>query len=459
MTTLSMGCASITDLRSIPESNKAEKEIFVELVPQTWAEDTTDLDKVSISWNDLKDPDVHRLIDLAIKNNLSLKNSYLALAKATNSFKLVKQQRRTQYGADANASAIKVEDIDTQESYTFTSFARYEVDLWNTIKSRVKNNALSIENLEEDLETLKISLASTVASLYFDLKVQDQVLKLRKEQLGIVKRQRDLQSIRLQAGAITRLDVDQLDVEIQSQESNIETLISSRLRTEQNLAILVGQPPQSFKVKVSELEMFAIPRLNPEAPSTLITRRPDIKRAERAIEQANLSLHEARTAYLPSLSLAVTGNKSSDDLSDFLSFSDITHTLISSLQQTILDDGDRKIQKQNAEISVEQELNNYRLAILESLSEVESALINQNENIRQISILNAQIEAQKRAAQITKIRYETGSASAYDFIREQQIILSIKEREFLNWQKGINTSISLLRSLNINPETRRKVLS
>ena len=391
-----------------------------------------DVGSASISWTDFDDPILHDLIQTSFENNLNIENAYLTLEQATNSFSIQKQEKKVQYGADVIANRTDVEDFDPRETYSFSSFARYEIDLWNKIGARIEDTVLALESAEESIVVARITIAGVITDLYFNIRVQDRILELRREQLDILAHQKALQTVRLRAGAITRLDVDQLDVEIQSLESNIESLIASRRRAEQNLAILIGTPPIDFRVEPKPLDMFDVPRLNPEAPAKLILNRPDIRDAEREIRRANLSLHGARTNYLPDFILQLTGTKSTDNISDFLSLSDIVHSSIGSISQILLDDGDRKIEKTNARISVDQALNNYELVILDALIEIETALIDQNENLRQIGILQNQLKAQERASEITKVRYESGTASAFDFIREQQTILSIKELSLIH---------------------------
>jgi len=445
------GCSTLKDLRTVPDSHKEKSEILKRITPVNWSTNQIGIASASISWEDFDDPLLHELIRTCFENNLNLENAYLAVEQATNSFSVLRQEKKFQYGSEITTVRSEVEGFEKQETYTFSSFAQYEIDLWNKVGARVEDIALELDSANEDILVGRITLASTLAELYFNIRVQDRILELRREQLSILEHQKALQSIRLKAGAITRLDIDQLDVEIQSLESNIESLNASRQRAEQNMAILIGIPPNQFNIKPKALDMFDVPRLKPEAPSELILNRPDIRKAEREIRRANLSLQQARTNYLPDFILQIAGTKSTDNVSDFLSLNNIVHSTIGTISQTLLDDGDRKVEKKNSKISVSQELNNYELTILDALIEVEAALIDQNKNLRQISILQSQLKAQQRASKITKVRYESGNASAFDFIREQQTILTIKEQEVLNWQQGLSTAISLLRILNIQP--------
>ena len=105
---MSSSCSTIKDLRRIPESQKELSNIFSEATPSGWSETALEAWPDSITWNDLDDPYLHDLIDQALENNISLKNSYLTLDQAINNFKIVKQQRKVQYGAGGTASVVKV---------------------------------------------------------------------------------------------------------------------------------------------------------------------------------------------------------------------------------------------------------------------------------------------------------------------------------------------------------------
>ncbi len=446
-----LGSTACQSIRKLPDANPSIQKVSEQTLPQEWRESTPSQFSSHLNWLTFQDPVLQKLIKQGLANNINLKNTYLSLEQARISLDGARKGQEINYNIGGNSGLNVSKGRSITDSYSLSASASYEIDFWNRIAAGVKSQELSLDNSETNLKTLRISTAANITTTYFSLRIQDEILKLRREQLKILEKQRDLQSVRLRAGAITRLGVDQLDVNIQSRKSGIETLISRRRQSEQRLATALGLTPQEFQLQTEDLNMFALPRLKPDTPSEVLTARPDIQNAERAIEQAFLSLHQARTAFLPSFSLSANTGTASGDLIDFLTLSSISRSAAASVRQTFLDNGARKRRVQSSEISIEQSLNRYQSAILSALTDVESALIQQGNNVRQIEIFQSQIEAQERATKLTEILYQSGSGDAFDFIREQQAQLNLKERELNNWQQGINISISLLRALGVDP--------
>lgn len=445
------GCQSLESLRAVPDALPAISDVSKQTIPQAWREQTAAEFSSNLNWGGLDDPILQGLITQGLANNLNMKNAYLSQEQALISLESVRQGQKINYNIGGNSGLSVSNGRRVADSYSLSASASYEVDFWNRIKAGVERQELSVYSSEANLKTLRISTAANIASLYFSLRVQDEILKLRRKNLKTFERQRELQAVRFGAGAITRLGIDQLDATIQRLKSGIEDFLARRQQTEQSLAVLLGLTPQTFRLDTRPIDMFTIPRLTPDTPSSVLFSRPDIQNAERAIEQAYLSLHVARTAFLPTFSLSGNAGTASGDLLDFLSLGTITRSAVASVRHTFLENGNRKRQVQVNEISIERSLNTYQNTILSALSDVESALIQQGNNIRQIEILKSQAEAQDRATKLTEILYQSGSGDAFDFIREQQSRLSLQEREISNWQRGINTSISLLRALGVDP--------
>ncbi|MCF6293052.1 MAG: TolC family protein [Robiginitomaculum sp.] len=444
------GCQS---LRTLPDAGPAINDVSAQTMPRAWQERVSAEFPANINWQSLGDPVLQDLIAQGLANNLNMKNAYLSLDQALISLEGVRQGQKINYGISGNGGLSVSNGRRVADSYSLSASASYEIDFWNRIRAGVERQELSIDNSESNLKTLRISTAASIASLYFSLRVQDEILNLRRRSLTAFERWRELQAVRLSAGAITRLGIDQLDADIQNRKSAIEDFIARRQQTEQSLAIVLGQTPQDFRLKARAIDMFEIPRLTPDTPSHVLVARPDIQNAERSIEQAYLSLHIARTAFLPTFSLSANTGTASNDLLKFLSLDTISRSAAASVRQIFLDNGNRRRNVEINEIAIEQSLNRYQNTILSALSDVETALIQQGNNIRQIEILKSQAEAQDRATKLTETLYQSGTGDAFDFIREQQSRLSLQEREIRNWQQGINISVSLLRALGVDPDT------
>ncbi len=409
-------------------------------------------DSATLAWDSFDDPVLTELIVEALQSNLLLERQRLSV-EAT---RINLEAARTRLFpvltlTGPNASVSRSRDASTVRTYGFSGVASYEVDLWREVGNDVERQMLAVTNSEDGLQSARISIAALVARRYFSIRQQDEAIRLQQEQLSILGEQRRLTEVNLRAGTITRQPLDQLDVRIETLRSDIERARIVRQSNAQVLAALLGKPLQQFSLSPVPFVETRIPRLDPAAPAELLRNRPDLRIAERAIRSANLSVENARTAWLPSLNASASASSSAGSLSDLLSGESLASNIGASLSTLLFDNGFRDRNIRQSEIIREQAILAYEDSIINALSEIENALNDQYENTLQIEIQERQAAAQARVTETTRILYQTGDATAFDLIREQQNLLQVQQRRVNNWRDGMFASISILQALGVDP--------
>lgn len=433
----------------VPEINEPQINAPI---PAQWQAASNEMFPRSINWSDFKDPVLQDFLDRALVSNLDIKSTFLALENARIQLEASESRRGPVYNiAGPDISLDQGDQGSLRESYGFNGSVRYEVDFWDRIKNDIAQNELSVLDSETDIKIRKISVTAQVVRTYFSIRVQDELIRLQEEQIKILRQQKGLTDVNLEAGAVTRLSVDQLNVSIQQQLSSLENARAARQRSVHNLALLLGMPPQELDIKAVPYPFIEIPRLNPLTPAIVLAQRPDIQSFERSIIAANLSLDTARNAWYPSIGLSANAGTNSVSLSNLFSGSALAANLGATLNNTLLDNGDRQRTVRRSENTVEQTVLNYETAILSGLQEIEAALIDQEANLRQIEIIKLQEQSQDNVTRITRVKYETGAASAFDLITEQRNNLNVKQQSVQTWQQGMNTAVSLLQALGVEP--------
>ena len=236
-------------------------------MPAAWSESIPVAARSDVLWASFDDPILRGLIAQGLANNPGLQSTRLSLEAANIAIEDAEARRGvivSATGPNIGVSEGKARDLSGFVS--LSGGASYEIDLWGRLATNVALSELSYANVEQNIRTARISLAGQIAQTYFDLRVDDALLELQIDQLGLIRRQRDVAQVRFDAGVRTRLSVAQFDVEIQSLLSGIETTIAGRRQSEQTLAILLGQSPQSFSIDAIPLVLFEIPRVSPDTP-------------------------------------------------------------------------------------------------------------------------------------------------------------------------------------------------
>ncbi|MCF6215901.1 MAG: TolC family protein [Emcibacter sp.] len=435
------------------EIHKNIVKIHSAVVPETWQTQSRESHISSLSWNDFADLKLTYLIKKAFQDNLTLRGARLRLKNAHINLEQAKTGQRPSLSLGSFGANLSYADTGiSRESYSLGATSSYQVDLWGRIENSISQPEIALENEEISLIASKITIAQSITTLYFNIRAQDKLIRLQEEQIHIQEKLRDLSRVRLSAGVITSINVDQIDVSIQSLKSNLEIQIANRFSLERSLSIILGQSPQTFKLLPRDFIMTPIPRLKPYLPAETLRQRPDLRIAENSLRSADISIDTAKKAWLPNLSLNGSANFRSITLSDLLTGKAFSSQIAAAFSALIYDNGNRKRALRRSQIAKEQSLINYQRVVLSVLSEVENALTSQEENIRQIEIQALQEQAQERVTKATKIQYEGGVASAFDLIREQGNELNVQRNKIRNWQAGMRISANMLVVLGVSPE-------
>jgi NodT family efflux transporter outer membrane factor (OMF) lipoprotein len=420
------------------------------MTPQAWRIAPAEGHVTEMAWADLQEVRLDALIARALTANPDIEALALNTELARIGIRDARAARDPSLLVSGPNASLQEGDAGSASTAAVSASARYEIDLWGRLAAGVRLQEIAAENADTVLRGFRVTLAAAVAGAYYDLRLQDELLRLRVRQLENTEQLLTLTETRLSAGAITRLEIDQLEVEILRLRSAIEDARGQRAFAEQQMAILIGSPPGDFTLEPVELVFSEPPRLAPGTPAAVLAARPDIQIAERGLEAAGLSSHLARTAYFPTVSLTGSAGALSPDLSDFLSVRE-SWSVGAQLASTLFDSGARTRAAERARIGAEQAGLSWRAAVLQALSDVETSLLFQDQNIRQTALLDQRLQAQERVSRATRSRYEAGVASAFELIAEQQLEIGLREQRAQNWRQSRAAAIGLLRALAVDP--------
>jgi len=200
-----------------------------------------------------------------------------------------------------------------------------------------------------------------------------QVLNLRER--GKIARdniatERDVLNIvetQYREGRASALEVAQQKTAVANVEAALTALERQEQVTEDGLAVLRGRAPADLSVTTDTLQDIALPAIAAGQPSTLLERRPDIRRAEQDLIAAHADIAVARAALFPTLNLGL-------DPTLFASPGTAAVALASSLTAPIFEGGRLRGEVERTEAREAELVETYRQIILTSFQEVEDAL-------------------------------------------------------------------------------------
>lgn len=285
----------------------------------------------------------------------------------------------------------------------------YEVDFWGKNRASQEAAQASLAANRYDRETVALTVTSGIVSTYLQVLSLRDRLAIARQNIDNAERVLKLVEAQSRAGAASPLDLARQRSALANQRALIPDLQQQEQDAQTALAILLGRPPQNFAVEEKGLAGIQMPRITPGMPSELLSRRPDIRRAESNLAAANANVAVARAALFPSISLTGSTGAQSSALLSLFDGPNLFASIGSSLVAPIFDGGRLRNQRDLAIAQKEELVQVYRQRVINSLSEVEKALgaIRSLEERYRLKI--GEVDQARFAFDLSEIRYRAGA--------------------------------------------------
>lgn len=322
----------------------------------------------------------------------------------------------------------------------------YEVDLWGRV--RRSNEAARAEALASRFgrDSIRLTLLGQVANEYLALRSNDAQLAVTQETL--ISREKTLKIVeaRLDAGSASALEVAQAVSSYTAAQSQLSQVKRLRAISESQIGLLTGQP--GLKIASGHLEQLPLPPTPPAGlPSTLLEARPDVRQAEEKLIAANARIGVAKAAYFPTISLTGLYGGESMALSNLFTNNATIWSAALGLSMPIFDAGRTGARVDQATAAQKESLANYRKTMQSAFKEVNDALVNLKEYADIESANTAQLNAARRALELSQARYEAGYAGFMEVLDAQRTT-NLAQLEFLNSRKNrLGAAVDLFKAL------------
>ena len=136
-------------------------------------------------WLGYNEPALNELISLALKNNIDLAKSAIAVNKALAQAGVLQADLVPSFNANLGAETGK--NIKTggswNESYKSGVSLSYEIDLWRKLANSADAAMWEANATKYDLEAARLALINSVADAYFEAKYQKESINLYEKTL------------------------------------------------------------------------------------------------------------------------------------------------------------------------------------------------------------------------------------------------------------------------------------
>ncbi|MGY2295497.1 efflux transporter outer membrane subunit [Pseudomonas yamanorum] len=337
------------------------------------------------------------------------------------------------------------DDNKAVDYFDATLSASYEVDFWGGRRAAFDSAVLGVRASEFDRATVELTLLGSVADTYA------QTLSLRERSriaaLNLANAQAVLKLVqtRHDAGSATTLELAQQKSLVAAQQRQLPLVQQQAEGALITLAALLGQPVQNLTLESKDLNQLNWPSIGAGLPSELLSRRPDIARAEAQLAAAQADVTVARAAMLPTVTLSANLGSGASTASDILRSP--FYNLTAGLVAPIFNNGRLSAERDKASARQEELLYNYRGAIINGFADVERALtdirgIDQQRQWQQEELNQAQI-----AFDIAQNRYQAGAEDLLTVLETQRTLYAAQDLNVQLRLSRVQASIGLYKAL------------
>jgi len=404
------------------------------------AKDTT----LNLQWFELfSDTVLNKIIMQALDSNTNLHIAVLRVEQSRSAYKNSKAKQWPSIGYQASAN---IADPAT-DNFELLGTASWELDFWGKIRHAKRAAYAEMIASEEGLKTIKTTIVSDAASLYFLLRDLDNRIEVTRQTITSRQTYYEMVNQRFLKGESAELDKLQAEQQLALAEATLSSLQRELSITERSLNILLGQTPQPVQRGITNADQVIIPAVPAGLPSTLLEHRPDVVAAENTLiaETERIGVYQAMR--FPSFSLTGILGVASNDVNTLLTGDALTAGVTGMVLGPLFEFGINKrrvdVQKAEAEIAVNNYLNTYRTA----LADVENSLVGIQSYREEYAARLRQVEAARRALMLTKAKYDAGFTSYLEVLIAESYAFDAELLASFTRGQQLTSTVALYRAL------------
>jgi NodT family efflux transporter outer membrane factor (OMF) lipoprotein len=399
-------------------------------------------------WQRFGSPELTRLVDEGQSSNLELAGALARVRQAEAEARIAGVSLLPAANVYSDASrAMPIGRGSASTSAGSGLQVSYEVDFWGKNKASVASAEASLEANRFDRQTVALTVTSGIVSTYLQVLSLHDRLAVAREHVANAEHVLALVEAQQSAGAASPLDLARQRSAVAQQKSELPGLVQQEREAQAALAILLGKTPQTFSVGQQGLDTVTLPEVSPGLPSELLSRRPDIRRAEANLAAANANVAVARANLFPSINLTGAMGAQSSALLSLLNAPNLLANVSVSLMAPIFDGGRLKRERDLAIARKQELVQVYRATVIAALSEVESALGQIRSLDEQRRLKTTELEQARQAYDLSEIRYKVGAEDLMTVLDTQRALSDVQNDMGILKLKRLQATVSLYKAL------------
>ena len=408
-------------------------------------DDTTNFGNVN--WRELfTDPQLQALIEQGLQNNTDLRSAQLQIEEAEAALMSAKLAFLPSFALSPQGTISSFDGGKATKTYTLPVTASWELDIFGRLRN-AKQQAKALYAQSKDYQqAVLIHFISGIANVYYTLLMLDEQLAISQQTEEAWKETVASTRALMDAGLANEAATSQMEAAYYSVQTSILDLKEQINQVENSLALLLAETPRRY-----ERGKLAAPQLPADVavgvPMQMLSNRPDVRAAERSLEQAFYATNQARAAFYPSIVLSGSAGWTNSAGSMIVNPGKFLASAVGSLTQPLFNKGQIMAQYRIAKAQQEEASLSFQQALLNAGSEVNDALVACQTSKAKTLLFEKQIQSLEKALESTSLLMEHGTTTYLEVLTARQSLLSAQLSQTASRFTEIQSVINLYQAL------------
>lgn len=409
-------------------------------LPTEWEEDSKVFQQVlpvdDQWWKSFQDSMLDSLIAVAIQRNYSVMTAIDRINMAQANLRIARSNFFPTIGLNAgwtrDQTSGNISDLprSTEHYYNASLNMSWELDLFGSIRNRVKAQRENFAASKEEYVGTMISLCAQVASAYVNLREFQQEMEVVKRNCASQAAVLKITEVRYNTGLASKLDVSQAKSVYFSTKASIPQIESSINQYITTLAILLGTYPQEVRPALERTGMLP-DYMEPIAvglPADLLLRRPDIRSAERQVNAQAALLGASKSDWLPQVFLKGSVGYAAKKMKDLIKHNSLTYEIAPAVTWTLFKGTQLVNATRLAKAQLDQAINEFNQTVLTAVQETDNAMNAYRNSIKQIVALREVRNQGEETLRLSLELYKQGLTPFQNVLDAQRSLLSYENQ-------------------------------
>ena len=433
---------------TLPQQFTAPDTAFVDVSPHADANDPE-------FWHSFNDQELSSLVQRALSANNDLR---AALAHYDSANALLREAKFDRYPTVTMSTSVGRQKFSADQAFGFPRNNRFftpginaswELDFFGRVRHNIEAQRQLTLADASNLAAIQVAVVGEVASAYIDLRGQQELLRLARENVEDERQTVQLVEAAYSAGRGTEFDTSRARALLETTTSRIPELLSAIALDEHSVAVLCGLAPDALSAELETVRPLPdLPkRIDPGTPADLVRRRPDVSASEERLHAATEQIGIATADLFPRVNFA--GLLGFNEFHGDTPFDGVSAVNLAALNidWSFLDTGRVRARIAAKRADGDAQLAQYQQSVLLALEDVEDALVRYARSQDRDAQLLLAANDSKRAADLAGIRFRNGATSLLDLLEAQMAQLKDEDAYAESHSNSALSAVLLYKSL------------